>query len=406
MSKRDQRVTQWMSVRISTDGSSRNASHESSSGSSTAPEVRNVQVARSARRGMRARLQHRPLGGGVLARRQARGSTPIASRLALGRGAEESHAATVAQRRVALRCGRECHRPRPRAAGRRPCGRRHLRARRARVRARVRSRRRAPAAERRHERHRRPRGRRGPVRPGADAQGQAAGGRLDRARGRRRVRVRLRGRRTGRSDRHAAALPPRFAGRHRRRDRRADAARAAARGARRGLARGAARSAAAGRSRDCAARPGRRRSPPARCRSAPTRARRCASSRACRASGSTSTAPTCRPRPGVVERAVSFTKGCYIGQEPIVRLAHRGHANRELRRLRLDEPLELPATLLDERARGRPRDEQRRVCPRAAPRPSATCAAAVADGAALVALDARGERVAARDAGRVAAGRP
>ena len=52
MSKRDQRVTQWMSVRISTDGSSRKASHESSSGSSTAPDVRNVQVARSARRGI------------------------------------------------------------------------------------------------------------------------------------------------------------------------------------------------------------------------------------------------------------------------------------------------------------------------------------------------------------------
>ena len=50
---------------------------------------------------------------------------------------------------------------------------------------------------------------------------------------------------------------------------------------------------------------------------------------------------------GVVERAVSFTKGCYVGQEPIVRLAHRGHANRELRRLRLAAALALPATLLD-----------------------------------------------------------
>jgi aminomethyltransferase len=108
---------------------------------------------------------------------------------------------------------------------------------------------------------------------------------------------------------------------------------------------------------------------------------------------------------GVVERAISFTKGCYIGQEPIVRLAHRGHANRELRRLRLDEALELPATLLDgEHEVGR--------LTSTASLPEGGAAAlgyvrrAVEDGAPLVALGARGERVAARDAGRVAAGRP
>jgi folate-binding protein YgfZ len=39
---------------------------------------------------------------------------------------------------------------------------------------------------------------------------------------------------------------------------------------------------------------------------------------------------------GLTERAVSFTKGCYPGQEPIARLHHRGHANRGLRVLRLD----------------------------------------------------------------------
>ena len=39
---------------------------------------------------------------------------------------------------------------------------------------------------------------------------------------------------------------------------------------------------------------------------------------------------------GLVERAVSFSKGCYPGQEPIARLHHRGHANRGLRRLELD----------------------------------------------------------------------
>jgi aminomethyltransferase len=38
---------------------------------------------------------------------------------------------------------------------------------------------------------------------------------------------------------------------------------------------------------------------------------------------------------GLTERAVSFTKGCYPGQEPIARLHYRGHANRGLRVLRL-----------------------------------------------------------------------
>ena len=108
---------------------------------------------------------------------------------------------------------------------------------------------------------------------------------------------------------------------------------------------------------------------------------------------------------GVVERAVSFTKGCYIGQEPIVRLAHRGHANRELRRLRLAASLELPATLLEgERDVGRVTSSP--GLPEGGAAALGYVRSAVADGAALVALDARGERVAALDAGRVAAGRP
>ena len=41
---------------------------------------------------------------------------------------------------------------------------------------------------------------------------------------------------------------------------------------------------------------------------------------------------------GVVESAVDFTKGCYIGQEPVARLHHRGRPNRHLRGLRLDGP--------------------------------------------------------------------
>ena len=39
---------------------------------------------------------------------------------------------------------------------------------------------------------------------------------------------------------------------------------------------------------------------------------------------------------GLVERAVSFTKGCYPGQEPIARLHYRGHVNRRLRVLDVD----------------------------------------------------------------------
>lgn len=39
---------------------------------------------------------------------------------------------------------------------------------------------------------------------------------------------------------------------------------------------------------------------------------------------------------GLTERAVSFTKGCYPGQEPIARLHYRGHANRGLRVFALD----------------------------------------------------------------------
>ena len=41
---------------------------------------------------------------------------------------------------------------------------------------------------------------------------------------------------------------------------------------------------------------------------------------------------------GITERAVSFTKGCYIGQEPVARMHHRGRPNRRLRGLRLSAP--------------------------------------------------------------------
>ena len=45
---------------------------------------------------------------------------------------------------------------------------------------------------------------------------------------------------------------------------------------------------------------------------------------------------------GLDERAISFTKGCYPGQEPVARLHYRGHANRTLRVLAFDGD-ELPA---------------------------------------------------------------
>jgi len=41
---------------------------------------------------------------------------------------------------------------------------------------------------------------------------------------------------------------------------------------------------------------------------------------------------------GVNERAVSFTKGCYIGQETVARLHYKGKPNRHLRGLKLSEP--------------------------------------------------------------------
>lgn len=41
---------------------------------------------------------------------------------------------------------------------------------------------------------------------------------------------------------------------------------------------------------------------------------------------------------GINERAVSFTKGCYIGQETVARLHYRGKPNRRLRGLRLAAP--------------------------------------------------------------------
>ena len=54
------------------------------------------------------------------------------------------------------------------------------------------------------------------------------------------------------------------------------------------------------------------------------------------------------------ERAVSFTKGCYVGQETVARLHYKGKPNRYLRGLRLSESVEPGAELrLGERSVGR-----------------------------------------------------
>src|SRR4051794_20711483 len=43
---------------------------------------------------------------------------------------------------------------------------------------------------------------------------------------------------------------------------------------------------------------------------------------------------------GLNERAVSFTKGCYVGQETVARLHYKGKPNRHLRGLELEAPVE------------------------------------------------------------------
>jgi tRNA-modifying protein YgfZ len=48
---------------------------------------------------------------------------------------------------------------------------------------------------------------------------------------------------------------------------------------------------------------------------------------------------------GIVEGAVSFTKGCYIGQETVARLHYKGKPNRHLRGLKLSAPAQLGAAL-------------------------------------------------------------
>ena len=69
---------------------------------------------------------------------------------------------------------------------------------------------------------------------------------------------------------------------------------------------------------------------------------------------------------GLNERAVSFTKGCYVGQETVARLHYRGKPNRHLRGLRLSEPVASRRAAAARRARGRAR---RLLGPLPRPRP-------------------------------------
>jgi folate-binding protein YgfZ len=57
---------------------------------------------------------------------------------------------------------------------------------------------------------------------------------------------------------------------------------------------------------------------------------------------------------GLNERAVSFGKGCYVGQETVARLHYKGKPNRHLRGLKLSEPGQRgDAVMLGEREVGR-----------------------------------------------------
>ena len=54
--------------------------------------------------------------------------------------------------------------------------------------------------------------------------------------------------------------------------------------------------------------------------------------------GAEMTTETIPQEAGINDRAVSFTKGCYIGQETVARLHYKGKPNRHLRGLRLSAP--------------------------------------------------------------------
>ena len=104
----------------------------------------------------------------------------------------------------------------------------------------------------------------------------------------------------------------------------------------------------------------------ARSRSPPRRSRSSASRPGSPASAPRWTRRTMPAEAAIVEDAVSFTKGCYIGQETVARLHYKGKPNRHLRGLQLSgaaDPRRRPAA---RREGGRDARRRRRL-----PRPRA-----------------------------------
>lgn len=58
---------------------------------------------------------------------------------------------------------------------------------------------------------------------------------------------------------------------------------------------------------------------------------------------------------GLLDRAIDQEKGCYTGQEVIVRILHRGHVNRHLRRLEFSGQAPAPGTALFQEGLAKPR---------------------------------------------------
>ena len=90
---------------------------------------------------------------------------------------------------------------------------------------------------------------------------------------------------------------------------------------------------------------------------------------------------------GLNERAVSFTKGCYVGQETVARLFYRGKPNRHLRGLKLSAPVEPGTAAAARREGGRARHERRRLPRPRADRRSRSCAARPSPASTLAAGD-------------------
>ena len=95
-----------------------------------------------------------------------------------------------------------------------------------------------------------------------------------------------------------------------------------------------------------------------------------------------------------LEQLVSFTKGCYIGQEVVARVKYRGHINRGLSGLVLegDRVPAAGARVVADGQGHRPRHLGRAVlCPRAGPSRSAMCGASTSSRAAAVHVDDGGD---------------